>query len=1342
MINRLLPAFVVLAFAACKQGEGAMVVDISLGAKNPSTCVQLEVLSGTQVLRQERLARSPGKDTFRIGVNQGTFPSALSFQAKAYFSKNLCDEPRLLNGASDIKAATFEVGTVKTVSLSLSLSRDAGSDLDQDGFLSDAIGGADCLDSDPLVRPDAPERCTEPKDSNCDSRFGCQDTSCQGLPECNNPATKLAFQHLPVFPSPLVRDCSAQPLTVVPATANGVARPIPYSAPLTISVNPPVGLTLAPAGNCSANLGTLTLLGGGVTPPQAPFSFVGTEPGTYAVTVSAPGLLPATIDVTVRARPADRLAFVPASISSIAGECSSAIKLERRDSDGYPTSAPTELSSSLSNPAGLSLFEDAMCNQGVGGGTLIIPAAAASTLLYVKGTVLGSAQVTASAPGIPDAGRGVLTVNVVPGAATQLVFTTPVKSIGGGACTGAMSVQLRDMNGNPTRVDAGTPVALSVEQVSSGLTFHAGTSCSGPAISSAAFADTGTFSTATFSALATNLGQFTVKAEAAGLSATQTVSVGAGAPYRLVFTPSTLSTQAGGCDLATFQLRDDAGYPTGAVSPQNVTLGPVPAPSGLGFFTDNLCTNANATATLAVGETEGSVYVRNTVAGSLNVTANSLGVIPGTLSLTTAAGPQSTLIFSTPARNVSAGSCSAFLRVRRQDNFGNVVAPATATAMNLLSNADGGLTFHSTAACAMPVFTTATIPAGASETIFHFRALKAGPVELRVQNISAPSQVAVQTQQVDAGNPTQLVIVDGGNINQPALDCSAAPVVFQLRDIGGNVAPWVAAPGNVTFSAPGVALSYSNSGTCSPTLSSIPLTSGTSAGSFYVRGLDAGSGNLTLSAPGGLSTSTPVTFSSPRVQGLRVAVGRARSEAGFCTGMTVQALDGTDGGVSVSAPLVVTLSSSGAGAVFYADSNCQTPLPSNQTTIPMGSASSQVFVRSITAVGSPFTLTGTAMPPSTTVQGSVVWTVLPMVRSGSCTISTGQQNNRCPLSPQLSTLSRTFMVFASTIDQDNPNRTDVSCRLETIAADGGAQVYCARAQTSASTSASVQWQTVSFPYGVDAGGVTVTHVDPFDILNPFPSVPVAVPLGHTVAPSSSFVLFSSRVDTNDQRSLAFHTASLADGGSGVDIATMESSNFAANAVVNIQVVQMAGARVDHMSPVILGVGSTTSSITGLQVSAPERTIVLSSTRQGLGPNDDARMCKRLVRASMPSSSAVDFTRGNGSGASACSDLEAHAVAQRIEFPAGRAAVIPLNVSMADGASSTTLTLGRTVDPTRTIILASGQGPSGQSLGESADSSTTGKLGVALGRATGAGTWVREVTQESAAWTLFAVEFSP
>jgi hypothetical protein len=60
-------------------------------------------------------------------------------------------------------------------------------DDDRDGALNAACGGDDCDDSNPAIRPGAPELCDDRRDNDCNGAADCRDATCSSNPVCAGP---------------------------------------------------------------------------------------------------------------------------------------------------------------------------------------------------------------------------------------------------------------------------------------------------------------------------------------------------------------------------------------------------------------------------------------------------------------------------------------------------------------------------------------------------------------------------------------------------------------------------------------------------------------------------------------------------------------------------------------------------------------------------------------------------------------------------------------------------------------------------------------------------------------------------------------------------------------------------------------------------------------------------------------------------------------------------------------------------------------------------------------------------------------------------------------------------
>ncbi|MDP1825579.1 MAG: hypothetical protein Q8L48_20130 [Archangium sp.] len=192
---------------------------------------------------------------------------------------------------------------------------------------------------------------------------------------------------------------------------------------------------------------------------------------------------------------------------------------------------------------------------------------------------------------------------------------------------------------------------------------------------------------------------------------------------RLVYTtaPQTVLTATCSAPL-TVETRNMLNQPAAVAAPITINFS-TPA-FGVAFFTDSLCGNSTATASIPTGSRTATVYFRAAQAGSPSLTASSAGLASAG-QLETVVSPPTMLSFvsSPPASLVSAGRC--FLATVEARTLAMATVLLNDAPVSLQSGLAGGLRFYSDAACTTAV-TGTTIPAGQSRGNFYVKTITGG----------------------------------------------------------------------------------------------------------------------------------------------------------------------------------------------------------------------------------------------------------------------------------------------------------------------------------------------------------------------------------------------------------------------------------------------------------------------------------------------------------------------------------------------------------------------------------------------------------------------------------------
>jgi len=423
-----------------------------------------------------------------------------------------------------------------------------------------------------------------------------------------------------------------------------------------------------------------------------------------------------------------------------------------------------------------------------------------------------------------------------------LGFSTAPQTVAAGNCSGVMTVQARDGAGSPVAVSSATAISLSATP-STGFLFYSDTSCTSPVASATIAAGT---AAASFFFRGTLVGSVNVTAAAASLSsASQAESVIAGPPAALAFTSAAQLVTAGACSAPVrVEVEDAFGNPTAVSLATAVTLSASPA-SGFAFFSDGNCTSAVTGVNVAAGASFSGFFFRGTVAGAVAISGSSLPLTSAGQSETIAAGPASTLAFSTTPQVLAAGGCSSAATVQARDAFGNPANVSTSTTVALSASPSAGFLLFAGTGCAPPG-ASVSIPAGADSVSFSFGGTTAGGVTVSATTTSLGS--ASQTEAILAGPPASLEISTAPQ-TVLARDCSGA-LTLTFRDIYGNAAP-VASATAVPLSSGSVSgPSFSGNAGCASVIGAATFPSGASSATVFFRGRTGGTFTVTASPSG------------------------------------------------------------------------------------------------------------------------------------------------------------------------------------------------------------------------------------------------------------------------------------------------------------------------------------------------------------------------------------------------------------------------------------------------------------------------------------------------------------
>jgi len=734
----------------------------------------------------------------------------------------------------------------------------------------------------------------------------------------------------------------------------------------------------------------------------------------------------------------------------------------------------------------------------------------------------------------------------------------------------------------------------------------------------------------------------------------------------LAFATGAQTLAAGACSAqVTVEARSGTGGPWVVAADTVVDLTASPS-AGFAFFSDQACAVGASSATISQGQGSTRFWFRGTAPGVVTISATSQALGTATQVEAVQVGGPTALGFATSAQTVAAGQCSGAMRVESRDGGGNPAGVSADTSISLAASPSAGVTFFADASCATPI-TAATIAGGSSSSSpFFFIGTRAGTV-----TVSAAAAALTGTSQMESvvsGTPAALGFTTPAQL-VTAGACSGA-VTVEVQDAFGNPTAVTSDTAVDLSASSGFGFSFSGDGSCSGAVTAVNVVTGASSAVLDFRGTSAGPIAITGSSPlfgsaGQVEIIVPGSPASLEIStASQTVLARACSSA-----VTLTFRDAYGNAAPVASATTVPLASAPAsGPVFSGDATCGTAIAA--ASFPGGASSATVYFSGRT--GGTFTFTAAPSGLPAVSQSEVI---LPTVRRGTCTLSSGATSAVCAITPAQLDLAKTFLVFQAVPGDDGaPSSSNVRCRFASTSA-----ITCSRNDVSA-LDVSVAWQTVELP-----NGIRVQHVDAACGASNVVSIPIAA-VGSV---ADTFVLasheeFGINQDDDDMGMVELTSPT------NVDVTLVSTCTWA----ISLEVVELTGSSVTA-GRVQLPAVVDTAIASGLPAAGLGSTVVLHSHDTDI-PSSGG-ICDRVVRGQVDSDTSMSFRRGNGNSAAVCTDQDLELAYQRIDFGA-LATVQQVPASMPPGTFTADVTIG-SVDPTRSLVLSGGQPMSGQAMGE-------------------------------------------
>lgn len=1082
---------------------------------------------------------------------------------------------------------------------------------------------------------------------------------------------------------------------------------------------------------------------------RATFFVRGRTAGTSTLTVTSAGITPATTSsVTVTAGTTDTLRFSMNSppMNSPVGACTTAT-VQRIDAEGNLSSMPAGLMVSVTASGAGSMGGMRLASGGACGTTAqtmttltFTGAASATTFSYEPRALGGLSFVVSGGPGINPA-MGSTTVGA--GAVSRVNFVTaPVGDQPWGGCS-AFELEALDVGNN--RVTTATAVTLSASAMG---VFYAASDCTGPTTTSV-MVPGGMTASFGYRPQPVALGMTTVTATpSSGTAATSNINVIAGAEARLQRTNfAAMTTTAGTCVDFTVRRVDGGGNPAlGALRTVSITAS---GAASMGMNAAQLFTGMGCMGTaganplsvdIAAGASTATFSVRVRLAGALTIAAASAPLMaPTDTSTTVTAGGLANITFTTmPPVSLLVGVCSPIITVAGDDGFGNPAGLGT----RALSMANGA--FSSMAGCSDSI-TQLAVGAATTANFYLTNSVANPSVALTVGTMTI---TASQNWNIEPQPATTLRFKAPAPTTLTRFQCSG-PYRIEATDGTNPVTSGLAR--TITFG--GTGLQYFSDAACATAITTTNLPgASTETGDFYVVALGETSATLTADAAPALTQATAAVTITGTAGALKLVATQASPHLEYrgCVQLGIERQVGTNTPVSGFATQLNLTKAGTAGATsttFHLMNDCSDAAVTTATIAPGGSTVN-VYVEGHSAAPDNATTAANATVTATDVLAGAgfgsdneVFSVYPAVRRGSCSIANGQGSSNTggstpcsialALPPTAGVRGRSFFTFNVSMAAGMGGATDqnVTCSLNATPT----LIDCERNGNGGAID--IEWQLLSF-----GRGVTVAHIS--QTISTATPMTVDVPLGPTVPRAGTFFLASYRNTSSGLDWDDFPAMELV-GPASMPYANLQlrnGFNFQQPFTINAQVVTWQNLAVE--AGVTTNNGGASWTDTPSTGASPSMALLFTNRIASQPGSNGGSICRYRLRGSL-NTGTPGFARGAGSMGSCTDTNMGETMWYRLGFPASVGVVSSPGSAVAlNGTATGTWNLNRAVPHHRTWSFLAGQGPGGQTTGETNQGGGNDDLGCAVARITMADVSMNTVVTLTRGTTTANARFTP
>lgn len=428
---------------------------------------------------------------------------------------------------------------------------------------------------------------------------------------------------------------------------------------------------------CTGSTATLNMVANNNT---ATFTFKDNVAETVNLSLSATGLAPATISISVQGGAATKLKLAGVQ-TPVTNACLPYI-VSAIDAIGAETNVTSNVTVNLGGNGAGAFYTDSGCTTNTG---VQIDSGTSSKTFYFKTASAATYTLTAADNAAALTAATNLSVTV---RAAYLKITGP-QSINPGVCS---TYTVTNADGAGSGVTLGADKVVTLGGKSANDAFYSDSGCT-TVVSTVTILNGG--SSQTFYFKAPNSESVTLSAAGASVN-TGTLLVNVGATKIQLTGTASIPVQT--CSAYTFTTKDSTGTTTVVPADTSFTLG---GSGAGGFYSDSGCTSSISSVLVTSGSSTGSFYYKNPTAevNSLQVIAS--GYSTGAFVVTTT-GLTPTKIYISGSNNIAKGLCSAPYTLYATDATDNVISTFGAQVDATLVGT-GSVQFYNDSACTSTV---------------------------------------------------------------------------------------------------------------------------------------------------------------------------------------------------------------------------------------------------------------------------------------------------------------------------------------------------------------------------------------------------------------------------------------------------------------------------------------------------------------------------------------------------------------------------------------------------------------------------------------------------------------